>query len=305
MGRVRERSRRRRVDAPALPLDAQGSAESGNRKVWAEVRQVARFKSADGWIDPSERALLQRITTEYAGGAVLDIGVGGGRTVPLLAPGAARYVGIDFVPELITAARQRFPDVDLRVGDARHLEFPDASFDVAVFSINGLDAVSHADRADALREIRRVLRPGGAFVFSTHNSDGPGPLERPWGLPPLTVRQPRSSARALLRRATRFQTSMKNYRAAVAKRDLGPNWIVTASGAHDFGLVVHYTTASALQAELRESGFNGQIELWDDREGKPVGVARPQRRWWYFNVLARCSPNLSAWMFLLVRHHRI
>lgn len=289
MGRVRKRSRTGRVPASAAAgRDPEGSAESANRKLWADVHQVARFQSAEGWIDRSERILLERIRREYVHGDVLDIGVGGGRTVPLLNRGEGRYVGIDFVPELINAARKRFPEVDLRVGDARHLDFPDACFDVAVFSINGLDAVSHADRASALREIRRVLRPGGAFVFSTHNSDGPGPHERPWGLPPMTVRQPRSSARALLRRATRFQKSMKNYRASVAKRDIGPNWIVTGSGAHDFGLVVHYTTAPALEADLRESGFTGPIELWDDREGKPVGVARPQRRWWYFNVLARC-----------------
>lgn len=303
---MRERSRGGRGHASAIAgRDSEGSAESANRRVWADDRQVARFQSAEGWIDRSERALLERIRKEYVRGDVLDIGVGGGRTVPLLTRGAGRYVGIDFVPELITAARQRFPEVDLRVGDARHLDFPDACFDVAVFSINGLDAISHGDRISALREIRRVLRPGGAFVFSTHNSDGPGPHERPWGLPPMTVRQPRSSARALLRRATRFQKSMKNYRASVRKRDIGPNWIVTVSGAHDFGLVVHYTTASALQAELRESGFTGEIELWDDREGKPVGIARPQHRWWYFNVLVRCSPSLSAWMVLLVGHHRV
>ena len=38
----------------------------------------------EGWIDRSERVLLERITKEYVGGDVLDVGVGGGRTVPLL-----------------------------------------------------------------------------------------------------------------------------------------------------------------------------------------------------------------------------
>jgi SAM-dependent methyltransferase len=269
-----------------------GSApESTNRKVWAHVGEVARFASAQGWIDRSERAILERITKEYAGGEVLDIGVGGGRTVPLLSPTAARYVGIDFVPELVTAASTRFPVADIRVGDARHLDFPDSSFDVAVFSINGIDAISHSDRAIALREIRRVLRPSGAFVFSTHNCDGPGPRERPWSVPPVSVQQPRSSARILLRRSTRFRASMTNYRASVATNETGPDWRITSSGAHDFGLVLHYTTAAALQAELRAAGFAGEIELWDDRAGLPASQARPQRRWWYFNVLARCSPG--------------
>ena len=78
---------------------------------------------------------------------------------------------------------------------------------------------------------------------------------------------------------------MTNYRASVAMNEVGPDWMITSSGAHDFGLVVHYTSESALQAELRASGFAGAIELWDDRAGLPVGRARPQRQWWYFNVL--------------------
>jgi ubiquinone/menaquinone biosynthesis C-methylase UbiE len=280
-----------RSDGTPVGHETGSAPESTNRKVWARVGEVARFASAQGWIDRSERAILESITREYVGGEVLDIGVGGGRTVPLLAPTAGRYVGIDFVPELVTAASKRFPEADIRVGDARHLDFPDASFDVAVFSINGIDAISHSDRAIVLREIRRVLRPSGAFVFSTHNSEGPGPRERPWSMPPVSVHQPRSSARTVLRRIMRFRTSMTNYRASVAMNEVGPDWMVTSSGAHDFGLVVHYTTASALQAELRASGFAGAIELWDDRAGLPAGQARPQRRWWYFNVLARCSAD--------------
>ena len=268
---------------------ARSASESTNRNVWAHDGEVARFASAQGWIDRSERVLLERITKEYVGGDVLDVGVGGGRTVPLLSPFAARYVGIDFVPELVTAASKRFPDADIRVGDARHLDFPDASFDLAVFSINGIDSISHSDRAIALREIRRVLRPTGAFVFSTHNSEGPGPRERPWSMPPVSVRQPRSSIRTVLRRVMRFRTAVTNYRESAAMKEVGPDWLITSSGAHDFGLVVHYITASALQTELRASGFGGAIELWDDRAGLPAGRARPQRLWWYFNVLARCS----------------
>ena len=166
-------------DGTPVKREARSAPETTNRKVWAHVGQVARFASAQGWIDRSECAILKSISNEYVGGDVLDVGVGGGRTVPLLSPSAARYVGIDFVPELVTAANKRFPDADIRVGDARHLDFPDESFDLAVFSINGIDAISHSDRAIALREIRRVLRPTGAFVFSTHNSEGPGPRERP------------------------------------------------------------------------------------------------------------------------------
>jgi ubiquinone/menaquinone biosynthesis C-methylase UbiE len=264
------------------------SQDSTNQTVWAEEGQVARFAAAGGWIDRSERALIERVFADHVDADVLDIGVGGGRTVPLLAPRAATYVAIDFVPELVSAAIQRFPGSDIRVGDARELEFPDGSFDVVFFSINGLDAIAHDDRRRALHEIRRVLRPSGTFVFSTHNSDGPGPRERPWTMPPMSVHQPRSSARTLMRRITRFPTCMRNYHRLRPVRDSGPGWMVTSSGAHDFGLVIHYTSATTLEAELRDAGFTGSIELWDDRAGLPARSARPQRRWWYFNVVAHC-----------------
>jgi SAM-dependent methyltransferase len=262
-----------------------------NFSVWTQPRQVAFFAAAKGWIDATEEVLIERVRRDHAGGDVLDIGVGGGRTVPLVQPWAGRYVGIDVLPELVAVARQRYPEADLRVGDVRHLDFEDAVFDVAVFSVNGLDAMSHEDRGTALREIRRVLRPTGTFVFSTNNAEGPGPSERPWSLPPMSVRQPRSSLRTLTRRILHFRDALANYRRLQPLTSRGPGWIVTSNGADDFSLVLHYTTAEALQAELRDAGFAGDIELWDDRAGLRAGETRPQRRWWYFNVLVRCQPR--------------
>ena len=47
--------------------------------------------------------------------------------------------------------------------------FKDNSFDFVLFSYNGVDYVDHADGLAILREIRRLIRPGGYFCFSTHN----------------------------------------------------------------------------------------------------------------------------------------
>ena len=153
--------------------DTRSASESANRKVWAHVGEVARFASAQGWIDRSERVLLERITKEYVGGDVLDVGVGGGRTVPLLRRSAASYVGIDFVPELVTAASKRFPDADIRIGDARHLDFPDASFDLAVFSINGIDAISHSDEGSPCA--RSAASSGRVVLSSSRPTTAKGP----------------------------------------------------------------------------------------------------------------------------------
>jgi SAM-dependent methyltransferase len=87
---------------------------------------------------------------------------------------------------MVRACQQRYPDVDVREGDARALtDVADESFDIAIFSTNGIDAVSHEDRALILAEAHRVLSPGGIFLLSTYYLDGPSVRERRWNMPGL------------------------------------------------------------------------------------------------------------------------
>jgi demethylmenaquinone methyltransferase/2-methoxy-6-polyprenyl-1,4-benzoquinol methylase len=82
-----------------------------------------------------------------------------------------QVVGVDSCAPMLEVARQRQPGaVDFHEGDAMDLRFPDASFDVITIGF-GLRNV--ADRSQALREFRRVLRPGGRLMvldFSTPTS---------------------------------------------------------------------------------------------------------------------------------------
>jgi ubiquinone/menaquinone biosynthesis C-methylase UbiE len=112
------------------------------------------------------------------GAAILDIGVGCGRTTPYLSQKARRYLAIDCSEEAISACRHRFPDKDFSVMDVSDMaEIPDRSFDVVVFS-KGIGFL-HPDsaRLKCLMEIARVLKPSGIFIFSSHNSRSL--LERP------------------------------------------------------------------------------------------------------------------------------
>lgn len=59
-------------------------------------------------------------------------------------------------------------------------QFRTASFDLILFSFNGIDYLSHAGRLKALTEIRRVLAIGGVFVFSSDNHRSP--ISSPWNL---------------------------------------------------------------------------------------------------------------------------
>jgi ubiquinone/menaquinone biosynthesis C-methylase UbiE len=57
--------------------------------------------------------------------------------------------------------------------------FENETFDFVMFSFNGLDYLSHSDRLLALGEIRRVLKPAGLLLFSSHNAERK-PFPSPW-----------------------------------------------------------------------------------------------------------------------------
>lgn len=97
-----------------------------------------------------------------AGTSVLDIGCGSGLALSLADERDARTSGIDISAPLLAVARRRVPDADLREGGLDVLPFADASFD-AVLAVNALQFA--ADPAGALREVHRVLHPGGRLAI--------------------------------------------------------------------------------------------------------------------------------------------
>lgn len=99
---------------------------------------------------------------------VLDIGCGNGLHLAELARRAHRgeVHGMDLSPGMLDAARLHVPSASLLVGDAQHLPFVDGSFDL-VLAMHMLYHVP--DRALALSEIRRALRPGGIALALTNS----------------------------------------------------------------------------------------------------------------------------------------
>ena len=74
-----------------------------------------------------------------------------------------------------------YPQITVLHADARDLRmFRDETFDFALFSYNGIDYISHEGRLCALREIHRVLKPRGYFMFSAHNLDYKHIRKLPW-----------------------------------------------------------------------------------------------------------------------------
>ena len=132
-----------------------------------------------------ERAWLDRLGA-WAGPApvdALDVGCGTGFLSLLLARLGHRVVGIDAVDEMLDLARRKAAAAglrpDLRKGDAEHLPFPEASFDL-VMERHVIWTLP--DPAGALREWWRVLRPGGRIVLIEGHS-GADPYAAHPGVP--------------------------------------------------------------------------------------------------------------------------
>ncbi|MGJ8639654.1 MAG: class I SAM-dependent methyltransferase [Opitutaceae bacterium] len=115
--------------------------------------------------------------------SILELGCGAGRiAIGLYELGYNQVLATDYSRSMVERARQLATTLEyripMRVCDATRLEFEDAAFDGAIFGFNGLMQIPQvANREKALKEIHRVLRPGGWFVFTSHDRDRSSHLE--------------------------------------------------------------------------------------------------------------------------------
>ena len=131
--------------------------------------EVAAYCTELAYLTPCEIMLFEMFLKSRMN--ILDLGVGGGRTTTWLSALAARYVGVDYAQEMISRCRQKFPGLEFWLANAANLSaFADSTFDAVVMAFNGMDyVIPDESRLRSLREIRRVLRPEGILIFSSHN----------------------------------------------------------------------------------------------------------------------------------------
>ena len=121
------------------------------------------------WIFAPGRVAAVKHLDLQRGDSVLEVGIGTGLNLPLYPP-ACRLTGIDLSAEMLDKAVERvqtltMPNVTLKVMDATSMDFDVGEFDKAVATYT-ISAVP--DPVAVLREMRRVVKPGGVIVLLNH-----------------------------------------------------------------------------------------------------------------------------------------
>lgn len=205
-----------------------------------DPRVVEHYRKATAnvglWV--SEEILFRRLFQPEE--RILELGCGTGRiAIGLTELGYRHILGVELAKEMVKEARRIARALELgvafRQGDARRLKFEDNLFDGAIFGFNGLMQIPGRDnRLQALREIRRVVRPGGLLVFTSHDRQA-------------------SSHRKFWRDEKNRWDRGTQLRELL---DFGDRYEDTPLGT----LFIHVPTPEEIRADLQATGWKGE---WD------------------------------------------
>jgi ubiquinone/menaquinone biosynthesis C-methylase UbiE len=239
--------------------------QENNLKTYERPSIVESYVKAAGLFE-SEKAVIDLLAARLSHMDMLDIGVGGGRTTDSYAPAVKSYVGVDYANAMVDACiakyQGRWP---FFCCDARDLSmFADDSFDLVLFSFNGIDTVSPVDRLKVLSEIWRVCRPGGVFSFSSHNLELADRFFR-WKSTGGLARLPRDLARHII-------MHLVNLRYVLLKPT---RYVLLNDGVYRFSLRTYYGAPSYQIEQLQRSGFTN-VRVFAESTGEELkGPAYP------------------------------
>jgi SAM-dependent methyltransferase len=228
-------------------LHPSATQDSINRRVYHTEGVARLYANVD--LEPPEALALLHVFAEFPHRDLLDLGVGAGRTARYLAQLVPHYECLDYSPVMLAYLRKTHPALSAHEGDMRNLSrFADQSFDVVFASCNLIDAVSHDDRLRVLAEVRRVLRPVGAFLFSSHNRNSVRALSGPRL---ELARNPFTQLRHLVR----FLRQSVNHARTGKLRKLDGDYALLDDSGHDYSLLHYYIDRRTQRAQLERCGF--------------------------------------------------
>lgn len=256
-------------------MKAQILPNLANKETYARADVVDYYQNLETLFQ-TEEILFEKLLLEIKNSKILDLGVGGGRTTNYLLQITDDYVGIDYVSQVAEETGEKYPNAKILCCDARNLEtFEDETFDFILFSYNGIDYVSNEDRLKALKEIYRVLKTGGTFMFSSHNREYKYFNKLPWH------QNIKFNVKYFIFVLHCFYHLPKHFR--MKKYEIyTDDYAIINDGDHRFSLLHYYISIDKQNEQLTEIGFSG-IEAYDIA-GKLVE-----------------RDNLSHWIYYLAR----
>lgn len=130
---------------------------------------------------PLDRQLLDRFAASVRDlGPTCDMGCGPGHVARYLHAQGVQICGVDLSPAMVEQARRLTPGVEFRQGDMLRLDIADETW-AGIVAFYSIIHVSRADLVRALRELWRVLRPGGFLLLAFHVGDDTIHLDDWWG----------------------------------------------------------------------------------------------------------------------------
>ena len=215
------------------------------------------------------------------GSVFLDIGIGGGRTTFHIAPKVKEYVGVDYAEEMVKVSSTEFAaaNTSFYAMDARNMQQLESSrFDIILFSFNGIDYIDLDGRQLVMKEVNRILKPGGTFLVSTHNT---------WKLASLYsyayVKHPWAWLKKI---KTTFKLRKVN---GPMEQFANKDFFIIKDGAEDFGLEVAYIQPEFFVNQMNKKGFTLDciLQYNTGAEIKLEDINRNTDPWIYYSFSKR------------------
>lgn len=243
-------------------------SQNQNITVYESEGTVEYYKNQEFHLQLAEQKIIKILEMKLSQYTMLDIGVGTGRTSNFFAPLVSKYVGVDYSSRMVDVCREKFPRLTFDVQDVRSIQYPNNSFDLVLFSFNGLDSISPEERIKAMDEIYRIIKPGGYFAFSSHNLKG---IDKLFSFP-VTLNVKKWYKTIVLRSVN------KNFRKFYKE-----NYVTIIDGAHGYGVTNYYTTPEYQCKQLAQCGYGDLVVIdLNGNSSTPEGAINHKDLWLYY-----------------------